>query len=229
MDFSARDGRLAVVAGVAGAAGACLSGALLYNLGHFAIRDNGSSVPDAAAAAAAPATAGSNKHETATAAAAATATAGAAVAAIDTQQPWLSGKLRAVQLYHYGSPRKSGRLVDLPDSARDRAITAAEVVQLLLAEGEDLQRWQAEVLSPDASRDGWIALESLAPERPLLVQLSGLVEVRLRLRPPPQQQQQQQQQQGADRRDDAFFTIGIFGGKTEQNHGTLWRSAFHTL
>ena len=64
-------------------------------------------------------------------------------------------------------------------------------------------------------------------DRPLTFPRSGILDIMMVLRPRNSLVNSEGQGGGGGGgRSDAYFSIGIFGCKTEANHGTLWRSAY---
>ena len=157
-----------------------------------------------------------------------------------------NGKPRTLRIFHFGAPKHQGRLFVLPDSAGPRDVPVSEALALLAAQDFDTQRWQPQVLNkPSPSADGWEPLDTLQPpqqplhqpqqqphqsgdggDRPLTFPRSGILDIMMVLRPRNSLVNSEGQGGGGGGRSDAYFSIGIFGCKTEANHGTLWRSAY---
>jgi len=127
-----------------------------------------------------------------------------------------SPKLLALRWFHAGQAPGRGKVRLLTEKEVELEPPTSSVVRRILADnGEDLLRFVPWAFSRE--RDGYVALEDLEGVlRPAFEEN----EILIRLEESPGYSARALAAQ-----DRGFFGIGIVRGKTESNHGMLWRSA----
>ena len=116
-----------------------------------------------------------------------------------------------VRVFHSGSPASRGKVV-LCKSDGDSVMTG-HALRAVVAELADLDHFDAFWYS--AAWDGWVRLETGQS-----VPVTHHGERRIDVRVEPRQHKLAATHEGH------FFGIGIVRGKTESNHGLLWRTAY---
>lgn len=137
--------------------------------------------------------------------------------------PWF------VRLIYKGQTLRNGRIIPFSPPthgeppAEPGSITASHVLRVLQLEPSvDLERFQPLFYCQQA--EGWRPLE---PD--LLLDCSsggGRHRVEVMLEDMSQWAGALESRRGQVAKEDGFFGIGIYRGKVEMNHGTLWRSAY---
>ena len=116
---------------------------------------------------------------------------------------------------YHGESQRAGRLVELtPGSSGTAALEA------LAQAGFEVKRWRPLVF--DAARGGWAALteSSAVPSSSFDVLLEDVS-------PSSYWREAQEAARGSSSPSSSgYFGIGVVGGKTAANQGTVWRSAY---
>jgi tRNA(Leu) C34 or U34 (ribose-2'-O)-methylase TrmL len=123
--------------------------------------------------------------------------------------------------YQGGKLTRDGKLLRLRlchSDLQEGIFKGEAVLDLLRTEGIDLEKVTPMAYQgPRGVLKGWVPLTS---DSTLDLTQNGPNRVDVQLFRPPVADQSVEPQE------DGFFTIGVLGGKTESNVGTLWRSAF---
>ena len=130
----------------------------------------------------------------------------------------------AILRYVYpGVTPKNGRVVTIERDGGGRGepvvLDGGDIASALESDGVDLTRWRLRYYHK--AHEGWMLLRATTevefhPSNRILLELA--------LEPPQSPSDESESKAHASR--DGYHGIGIVGGKTETNHGTLWRSAW---
>ena len=130
----------------------------------------------------------------------------------------------AILRYVYpGVTPKNGRVVTIERDGGGReepvVLNGGDIASALESDGVDLTRWRLRYYHK--AHEGWMLLRATTevefhPSNRILLELA--------LEPPQSPSDESESKAHASR--DGYHGIGIVGGKTETNHGTLWRSAW---
>jgi len=128
-----------------------------------------------------------------------------------------------------GVTPKNGRVVVVEGDAACSVLRGGAIVALLAQDGVDMERWGVRYYNK--THEGWMKLRDeetfeFSEDRRTL---------ELMLEPAPEPHDENEDEDDQRRRvslqtestpRDGYFGVGIVGGKNENNHGTLWRSAW---